>query len=133
MWERLRFLFKRKHAEEGGSVHPRPKQRRRPSDPNSSLSEVATPPPIQNRDDAEVFLHHTLEESLERSSRGPDTNEDENNSSADDVLVRHHTLEENIRLARVLSGELRRQSDELRRRSEDQQRIGGSSRQGTLH
>ncbi|KIW33403.1 uncharacterized protein PV07_00255 [Cladophialophora immunda] len=117
MWEKLRSLFKKKHS---GEEPPRRPKKRRPSDPYSGLSEVAVPPPIQNRDESEVFLHHTLEENLERSSRGQDS---EGEAASGDILVRHHTLDENIRLARSLSLELRRQSEELRRRSSEYERI----------
>ncbi|KIW90989.1 uncharacterized protein Z519_08772 [Cladophialophora bantiana CBS 173.52] len=117
MLEKLLSLFKKKDSG-GKSSHPT--KPRRPSDPYSGLSEVAVPPPIQNRDESEVFLHHTLEESLRRISRGQE-NEAESGASGD-VLIRHHTLEENIKLARELSQELRRQSDELRRRSSQNER-----------
>ncbi|OAP62749.1 hypothetical protein AYL99_01976 [Fonsecaea erecta] len=132
MWEKLRALFKKKHLCTAETASQQPKTHpRRPSDPYSSLSEVAVPPPIQDRDDSGMFFHHhhTLEENLERSSRGLNQDQDsegegeaENACSGDGLLVRHHTLEENIRLARELSRELRRQSNELRRRSSEYQR-----------
>jgi len=75
-----------------------------------NLSELATPPPVENHDDVGLYRHHTLEENLRRNSRGE---EPENADEDVDILVRHHTLEENIKLARELSAEMKRQLQEL--------------------
>ncbi|KIX08489.1 uncharacterized protein Z518_03145 [Rhinocladiella mackenziei CBS 650.93] len=102
-----------------GSASPQISPKRKPSfhDPNEGLSELAVPPPIQNRSDSGIYRRYTLEESLSRVSRGEDPTPEEEEEQ--DILVRHHTLEENIDLARRLSRELKRQADDLRRHSSE--------------
>ncbi|KAK5242091.1 hypothetical protein LTS06_011741 [Exophiala xenobiotica] len=119
MWEKLRALFKGRTSEEQPS---RRSTRRRQSDPFGGLSEVSVPPPIQNRDDSQVYRHHTLEENVRRKSRGEDIDAEDD----EDILVRHHTLEENLELAEELGQEMRRQSRELRRLSTERKRASFS-------
>ncbi|KAK5020436.1 hypothetical protein LTS07_011541 [Exophiala sideris] len=109
MWEKLRAFFKWDRPSQ-------PSKHRRQSDPLGNLSELAAPPPIENREDSTIYRHHTLEENLERNSRGEDIDAED---GEEDILVRHHTLEENLALAKELTQEMRRQSQELRRLSSD--------------
>jgi hypothetical protein len=80
------------------------------------------PPPDQNRDDSQVYRHHTLEENVRQMSRGEDIDAEDD----EDILVRHHTLEENLELAEELGQEMRRQSRELRRLSTKRKRASSS-------
>ncbi|KIW22714.1 uncharacterized protein PV07_10981 [Cladophialophora immunda] len=115
MWDKLLSVFKGKGGEGEKS---RPVNRRHlstPSDPFGDSTEEANPPSREDREDSGVRLHHSLEEALGREPRGEDALDAEDDE--EDVPVRHHTLEENIELARELSQELERQSEELRRSS----------------
>lgn len=116
MLEKLRAFFKRDRPSQ-------PSKHRRHSDPLGNLSEVAVPPPVENRGDSAIYHHHTLEENLERISRGEDIDAE---PGEEDILVRHHTLEENLALAKELTQEMRRQSQELRRLSSDRDRASSS-------
>jgi hypothetical protein len=114
MFSEIKTLFKRKsHGGERPSHTPVKvkTKRRRSSDPLGGLSELAIPPPIQNRQDSAFYHHHTLEDNIESNARGEDPDEAD---ADEDILVRHHTLEENIQLAQQLSQEIKRQSLELR-------------------
>ena len=124
MWEKFRSLLKGKTS---GAESPHRTNRRRPSDPLGNLSEIAAPPPVENRDDSKIYHRHTLEENLRRNSRGEDIDAEDAN---EDILIRHHTLEENIALAKELSKEMSRQSEELRRRSVDNELVKGVGDEG---
>lgn len=112
MWERLCAFCKRDRPSQ-------PSKHRRQSDTLGNLSELAAPPPIENRADSAIYRHHTLEENLERISRGEDIDAE---AGEEDILVRHHTLEENLALAKELTLEMRKQSQELRRLSSNRDR-----------
>ncbi|KIW90143.1 uncharacterized protein Z519_09575 [Cladophialophora bantiana CBS 173.52] len=115
MWGKFLSVFK-------GKGPARPSNRRHSSTPSDPFGdEEETPPSSENR---EGRLHHTLEESLGRNPRDEDALDAEDD---EDVPIRHHTLEENIELARELSQELRRQSEELKQSSGNKEHAGGRS------
>ncbi|KAH0847551.1 hypothetical protein AYO21_01457 [Fonsecaea monophora] len=116
MWKKIRAFFKLDRSSQ-------PSKHQRQSDTLGSLSELAMPPPIENRRDSEVYRHHTLEENIERSSQGEDIDAED---GEEDILVRHHTLEENLALAKDLTREMNRQSQELRRLSSEHHRASSS-------
>ena len=117
MFARILSLFKhRRHSSkssQGTADRDSSATRQQSRDPLAALSELAIPSPIQNRKDAAVYTHHTLEENLRKISHGDDPDAEDQ----EDILVRHHTLQENLELAKELSQEIRRQSEELRRPS----------------
>lgn len=102
-------LFKRNsHNEKKQKSH----RQRHGSNSLDGLSELAVPPPVEHRNDGLIHRRHSLEENLAKVSRGEDVDDDD--AEDEDILVRHHTLEENIELAKELSAEINRQSQEAK-------------------
>ena len=62
-------IFRRK------GTHAKPKRKprdRSKPDEFGGLSEVIAPLPVENQDGAPIYRHHSLEENIERASRGED-------------------------------------------------------------
>ncbi|OAP63973.1 hypothetical protein AYL99_03200 [Fonsecaea erecta] len=130
MWGKLLSVFKGKSPEGHASRPPNQRHSSTPADPFgddvAEDEEESTPPSSENRDDSVVRIHHSLERALGRDSRDEDTLDAEDDD--DNVPLRQRkTLEEDIELARELSQELQRQSDELTRRSRTNERVSAST------